>query len=193
TLVAFLLALGERRGGPRDRRSLLLLGLQPQSLEPIAQLQSGEAVVAIVGPDGLANFCGETLGLLLRDGVFDRAEMPGHLSEVDFTSQAVEWFEHLYGVALDPSPKRFSDNAIKVYEDSGAQQLVEYVCPGAVSSHEPLHRGRLVRRVVEDMHPRVQLATFDNDIDQPLEGTLLFDRRHRPERLIVAAAIGIAD
>src|SRR5262245_60396527 len=102
--------------------------------------------------------------------------MPGDLPEVHLAGEAVEWLKLLDGVALDTRTDRLPHDAIEVDEDDGSQKLVQFISARAVPAHEPLHGGRLVRRVVIDVHAGVAPAAFDYEVDQPLEGALLLDR-----------------
>src|SRR5262249_31303154 len=80
-----------------------------------------------------------------------------------------------------------------VYEDFGAQELIELISPGRISSHEPLHRSWLVWCVVVDVHSRVLTPTLDDEVDEPLKHLLLLVRRQCPERLVIQDVLGVAE
>ena len=72
--------------------------------------------------------------------------------------EPVERLHLLDRVALDRGAERLADGAQQVDEDAAAEQLVDLVLARAVAAHQPLQRGRLVRRVVVDVQVRVARA-----------------------------------
>ena len=79
---------------------------------------------------------------------------PG-VAQVDLALEAVERLHLLDRVALDRGPERLADRAQQVDQDALAKQLVDLVLARAVAAHQPLERGRFVRRVVVDVQVRV--------------------------------------
>src|SRR5262245_28246228 len=112
TLVELLRGPGRWWRGPRDRTAVLLLRLHSEALEPVAKLQSGKAVVAVVRANRFANLRREKVGFALRDRIFDCAQVPRHLLEVDHAGEAIERLELLDRVALDAGAKCLLHDAV---------------------------------------------------------------------------------
>ena len=64
-ILKLLLRRQRRRGGSWDGLAALLLFLLPAALQPFAQLERREAVIAVVREDGLANVWCQRRGSLL--------------------------------------------------------------------------------------------------------------------------------
>ena len=103
--------------------------------------------------------------------------MPRRLSKIDLAREPVERLKLLDGVAVDSGAEPLPNDAVEVNEDLRAQELVELIGPGPVPPHEPLHRGRLVGRVVVDVHGGIPPATLDDQVDETFERPLLLCRR----------------
>ena len=68
--------------------------------------------------------------------------------------EVVERLDPLDRVALDRRAQALAHRPEQVDEDAAAQQPVDLVLARGVPAHQPLERGRLVRRVVVDVHLR---------------------------------------
>ena len=93
---------------------------------------------------------------------------PG-VAQVDLADEAVERLHLLDRVALDRGPQRLPDDAQQVDHHALAEQPVDLGLARAVAAHQPLERGRLVRRVVVDVHRRVVVEARHDPVDEPLE------------------------
>ena len=192
-LGELLAGLGDRLGRARHWMAVSSLYLQAQPLEPLAQLESRDAVVLVVRLDRLLDLRRQRAGVSPCDRILDRPELPRGLPEIHLARQPIERLELLDRVAVDARSQTLTNHAIEVDEDLGAQQLIELVGAGGIPSHEPLHRGRFVGRVVIDVHRRVVAATLEDRIDESLERLLFFVRRQRPELLVTNATAAVTE
>ena len=69
---------------------------------------------------------------------------------------------------------RLAHDLIEIDEDLASQEIVHFVLPRGVLAHQPLERGRFVRRVVIDVQVRPLAKARMDEVDEPLEGELLF-------------------
>ncbi len=74
-----------------------------------------------------------------------------------------------------------ADDAVEVDEHAAAEQSIDLVFPRRVAAHQALHDSRLVRRVVVDVHGRVDRQPVHDQVDDLLERSLLVRWGVRPE------------
>ena len=110
-----------------------------------------------------------------------RAQGAARVAQGHGALEAVEDLEVLDRVPLDARPEALPDDAVEVDEPAGAQQPVDLVLARRVPAHQPLERGRLVGRVVVDVHPGVGLPRRRDQVDDRLEGGPLLGVGERPE------------
>ena len=177
SILELLIRLGERRGGSRDGLTPIAFRFQTKPLQPIAQPERRDAVVAIVRADRLSDRGSQGGRVPPRDRVLDGAQVPGGLPKIDLAREPVERLKLLDGVAVDSRAEPLPNHAVEVNEDLSAKELVELIGPSPVPPHEPLHRGRLIGRVVVDVHGGIPPATLDDQVDETFERPLLLGRR----------------
>ena len=82
-------------------------------------------------------------------------------------------------------------------QHAAAEESIHLRLARAVATHQPLERGRLVRRVVVDVHVRVLVEPLDDAVDETLEGAPLAVERElaglvaRPDG--VEGVVGLED
>ncbi len=105
----------------------------------------------------------------------------GGVDDLGRSLAAVERLEFLQRIRLGPDPNGLPDYPIQVDEHPAAQELVDLSLPGRIGTRQILERVRLVWRVVIDVHIRIAIEPLDQEVDDLLEGTLLFIRIVAPE------------
>ena len=201
------LALGERldfRGlNKRPRRLLAAFDeAAPQILQPVAEAERRDAIVAVVLlddaphlPDGAARV---RVGLQLEDAprlqqTLQRMAVVVRRVEVNFPRVAVELLQVLDGVALDACEDRLPRRRVQVNEEFGAQHPVHFLLARRVAPHQPLERARLVGREMVDTQIGMRLAPSLDVVYELLENRLLPGgetpalpvRPERPARVIL--------
>src|SRR3990172_9323508 len=117
------------------------------------------------------------------------------VAQVDLAREAVQRLYALDRVALDAGPPPLPHGAEKINQDTAAQQPVDLVLTRSVATHQALQRGRLVWRVVVDVHGGVAIQPRDDEVHQLFERALLTGKRKfatiisRPERTKLSAAV----
>ena len=155
--------------GAGDRSPGRLGQFVPQCLEPVAELQVADDVVAVVALDAVEDRRVRTLALPELQPFLERDDARSGIPKVDLTGEPVERLHPLDGVALDRRAQRLADGSQQVDERASPQEGVDLVLACAVAAHEALERGRLVRRVVVDVQVRVGAEPLADEVHHGLE------------------------
>ncbi len=162
--------LGLALGRPRDVEPGPLGQFDPPILEPIAQPDVADHVVAVVALDPLEMGRRRPLALAEFQPFLERDDAAASVAQVDLALEAIELLHLLDRVALDRGAQGLPDRAQQVDQDALAEELVHLVFARAVATHQPLQRGRLVRGVVVDVHVGVGREACHEKVHQFLEG-----------------------
>ena len=157
-------------------------------LEPRAEPEGGHAVVAVVGSQ------------LVEQALLPRSQpllVLHHgepcLGDRTLALGQVELLDLLERVRLHRGADSLPDDLVEVDEHAAPQKPVDFVLPGRVALHEPLHGRRLVRRVVVDVHRRVPVELRDDEIHERLEGGLLGRAVVGPQRPVGRLSVNLLD
>ena len=166
-------------------------------LEPIAQPLVADDVVAVVALDALEVRRVGSFALAELQPLLERHDARTGIAQVDLAGEAVELLHPLDRVALDEARSDCRTALQQVDEDRPPEEVVDLFLARGVAPHQPLQRGRLVRRVVVDVERRIGREPLAEEVHQPLERTAFRGQRElpvvlaRPER--VERAVGLED
>ena len=90
--------------------------------------------------------------------------------------EAVELLDVLDRVAGDRGAERLPRHPVEVDEHLAAEEVVELVLARPVLAHQALERGRLVGRVVVDVHAGEAAAALGDRVEESLEAVSLSSR-----------------
>ena len=163
----------------------------PPPLEPVAQRRRRLAVLAVVVGDLLHQLVVELLGAAEFERHFEVAARDRRVAELRLAGVAVQRFELLEAVAIDPGAHRLAHDCVQVDQPAAAQQLVEHVAVGVVAGHQALERGGLVGAEVVDVHAGVSFPHARDELQErhqrgPLVGG------GQPPALLAAPAVAVA-
>ena len=162
-------------GGARQPRRPARVGplarhqLGASLLQPVAEHEGGDAVLAVVRGDVVE----ELLVARLQPALVREHRVERHRDPVRVAGQGVEGLHLLDRVRLGADADALADDPVEVHEDLRAEEDVELLLPGAVALRQAVQSGRLVRGVVVDVHPGVAAATVHDVVDERLERLLL--------------------
>ena len=161
-----------------------------QALEPVAQLERGLAVLAVVALDAAAVAIERLAESARRNGDLDDTSAQRGLAQVLLARVAEERLEVLDRIALHAGDQRALDDRVQVDERAAAQQRVELDLARGVAPHQPLERGGLVRCEVVDVGAGVACARLRCEVHEALERGALLGERRGPQRRIDGPAVG---
>ena len=196
--IALLLgAPGERQGeqgglvaalGPAVGRGRADVGLDGAGDEPVAEAPGGDAVVPVVGGQVVEDLPrrrlvapGEEVARL--DVAQDRVAALLHVLGPDLVAH-VERLELLDRVRARPDPEPAAHHGVEVDEEVTGEHPVDLGLADAVTGRHRREVGRLVRRVVVDVHAGVRLPARLDERAEPLERRALLGERVRPQRRV---------
>lgn len=191
----------------RARDLLALRGEpRPQFLEPVAEAQGGDAIVAVVLLHDAPHLFDGGARLWVGRRFVDAARFEQALQRVAVVVRgvefglprvAVELLQVLDGVALDACADGLPRRRVEVDEEFGAEHIVHFVLAGRVAAHQPLERARLVGSEVVDMQVGELLAPRLDEVNELLENDALARREtarrgvlaERPSRVILRLSV----
>ena len=168
--------------------------LRREALQPIAQAQGGDAVVAVVLRDVVEDAL-RRLVVAVRpelaglDELHDRLVALLHVAGAHVIAH-VERLELLDRVRRRADPQRPADDRVEIDEHALSQQGVDLGLADPVARGHREQVRRLVGRVVVDVQPRMARTAFAHEGDEALEGELLLGERVRPQ---LAVLLGLID
>ena len=152
--------VGRQLGGPGDRprdrraRSAARTPLAT-AFQPVAQPEVADDVVAVVALDPIEVGRLRPFALAELEPLLEGDDARPGIAQVDLADEVVERLHLLDRVALDRCPQRLTDDAQEVDHHAFAEEAIDLGLARPVAAHQALEGGRLVRRVVVDVHRRV--------------------------------------
>ena len=158
--------------------------LGSDAFQPLAQVEGGGAVVAVVTLHGvLVLLPNETRVALLQRRV-DLVERVVGVGQGHVAGEVVEPLKLLDGVAFHAGAQPAAHHTVQVHEQVAAQHPVNLVLARGVATHHPFHRARFVGREVVHVHVGVLLPARHQPIGEPLERPLFLFVVQRPQSCV---------
>ena len=165
------------------------LQVSSELFQPVSKAKGGDAVILVVAFDGLPDFYRNRVRALQLKRLLHHEQRSIGIDQRNGAVEAVEHFQVLDRVALDPGAQALPHHSIEVNEAFGAEHLVQLLLARRVSTHQPLEGRRLIRGVVIDVHRFVLLRRLHNEIDYRLEGLALIVFIECPEASVDRRAV----
>src|SRR5438128_2129004 len=180
-------ALAHRLGGleiPRLRTGDGRRRLATTRLEPIAERDRRETVLAVVGRDAITKGVVDGTCIAHLERQLDGQAGQAGVAQIVLTAEAHDRLELLQAVPLDADPEPLAHDGVQVDEAAATEQPVERLGARRVVRDEALERRGLVNAEVIDAEIRVRLESREHEVEERLARRPLVRARERPAALV---------
>ena len=170
--------------GQRTRNLHATRDLRPSNpFKPVAEPKRRDAVVLVVALHDATHVRRDVSDAGLQ-ATFHGAKSPARRLERHRARERVERLEILDGVTLDPGQQGLTHDAVEVDEVTATEESIDLGLARGMPAHQSPESGRLIGRVVIDMHPRMLPAPGLDEVDDAPKRLGLLGVSHGPPRLI---------
>src|SRR2546428_9599229 len=107
-------------------------------LEPVPQLECGNAIFTVVGLNGLANVLRWISNIIQLQSAFELPQASPRIHQRRHTFEAVEDLEFLERIRLDARAHGLLDHPVQINKHAGTEQLIHLVFAAGIASHQAL-------------------------------------------------------